>query len=559
MSKRLALLIGNVHYQDGRLCAPVPGKDLTALADVLRDPKIGRFDDVFVQVNQTAVEVQLAIAEFFAESGDPEDVLLIYFAGHVLAHKGQPYLALGDTFTGDYLEASTIQASYLRRRLGMCPARHKLVILDCCLSGLLPESDVPEGIGWLAESFAGEGAVLLTAVQPFTPDKVSPHSHFTPGLVEGLQMGTADADGDGLISTGEWFSYAQAVAQVAEQTCHQNDAEEAARLVIGTVPENKAVIPLLVPPPETVAVAASSPRRKQALIILGVVLLLAIIAGGLYGSGLFDGPPLTEVEPSPTMTPETAVAANPTSKPTATTTPTANTQPAVEQATMTSSPTTTPIPTETKPDSKATETITPSPQAIITPSLTPSSPPPAPIDVQITRDRIFMRGGPAINFRIVGYLDKGTAVNVLGQTESGEWYNVALDDGRTGWVYGEMVEPSAEMDAAEIEIVVTIPVPVDEFYDFTAVSTEDSLLVAVGHVYVGTVGAGANFQAELLPATDLIQLTYETETTLGLGEFRVKFNRMGEGAYSSTAVRLCMVSASGEVFFCELYPFAKEW
>lgn len=150
-------------------------------------------------------------------------------------------------------------------------------------------------------------------------------------------------------------------------------------------------------------------------------------------------------------------------------------------------------------------------------------------------------------------------MTVLGRTQSGEWYNVQLADGRSGWVFSQMVEPPADEDPNEIPIAATLPAPVDEFYNFMAQSTAEGLTITVDHVYVGTQGPEGTFTAELLPETSLIAPTYENGQALGLGQFVVRFARVGEGEYTSTAVRLCMVSTTGQAFFCETYAANKEW
>jgi hypothetical protein len=152
-------------------------------------------------------------------------------------------------------------------------------------------------------------------------------------------------------------------------------------------------------------------------------------------------------------------------------------------------------------------------------------------------------------------------VTVLGRTESGEWYNVQLADGRTGWVYSEMVESPAEASPTEIPVVGTLPAAANEFYDFVPQFTDEGVTISVGHVYVGTAGPEGTFQATLLPETSLIQTIYENGQELGLGDFIVHFVRVGEEPpeYTSTAVQLCMVSTAGVAFYCETFPLRWVW
>lgn len=564
MSKRLALLIGNVRYQDERLAAPVSGKDLTALADVLRDPKLGQFDDVFVQVNNTAVEVQLAIAEFFAESHSPHDTLLIYYAGQILHHQGQPFLAQWDTFTEENVQATVMQPEYLRRRLSMTSARHKLFVLDCYISKMLADGpELPQDDTWLIDAFSGNDIVTLTAARATAvADEPAIASPFTPALIDGLKNGGAVGNEDGVVTANAWFDYAYSQAESSERHCSLTNEMAAAKIIIAAATENK----LMAAPPVGAAAAGGAGRKKWILPALVALLLLIFIGGGLYAGGFIGQRASTEPTPDGT---EAAVAAADVATETPTRTPTQTAEP-----TDTATATETAVPT--KPGVKETATLAPTPSMTATSAVTVTNDltattevtatapvtttgTPFPVGVSVVRERIFMRNGPAINFRIVAYLDKGTAVNILGRTPSGDWLNIELADGRTGWVASEMVDSPAAEALEDIAEVATIPAAVNEFYDFSAGDTEDGLTVAVSHVYIGSAGPDAFFRAELLPQTDLMAVDYVNGTELGLGQFIINFSKAGEGAYTSTAVRVCMVSAGGDEIFCDTFPARKEW
>jgi hypothetical protein len=590
MSRRLALLIGNVHYQDGRLHAPVSGKTFTTLADALESPTIGGFDEVFVSVNKPAVEAQLAIAEFLEFSHAPDDVLLLYFAGHALYHQSRPYLACADTFTAGYLDATTIQADYVRRRFSLHPSRHKLLILDCSASAMLAGDTLPTDEGWLGQAFQAVGVQVVAAAHPYLP--ASPYSSpLTPGFVEALRTGQARLNAPGLAGTAALL-HEIAIPSISALTAMATPVVEAEELLTETaapegeplfaeavtdtptatdVPteikaappaatadtlpgpaplseESEVVEPaVMVRVDEKAAAAASAPPeqrnfRRYALVAL-VLLLLLLAAGGLAGRHVGW---LTAVAPADTPT-TAAVAHLPTDEPTPS--PTRTAAPTIAP---TSTAHSNPTATNTAVPATPSPAPSPSPTRLITPS-------PTPVEVQIERQLVFMRSGPAINFRIVAYLTQGTAVTVLGRTESGDWYNVQLADGRTGWIYSQMAAALAGSNLAEIPLVSTLPTPANEFYDFVVQPVDDGLTMSVGHVYVGTAGAEGTFQATLLPETEIIQPTYENGQALGLGDFVVHWARVAEGEYSSTAVQLCMLSSGGEPFFCQTFPLRRTW
>ena len=82
MSRKLALIIGNSEFDDGNLAQlTTPSTDANALAEILRDPEIGGFDQVEALVNQPSTTIRRAISGFFVER-ERDDLLLLYFSGH---------------------------------------------------------------------------------------------------------------------------------------------------------------------------------------------------------------------------------------------------------------------------------------------------------------------------------------------------------------------------------------------------------------------------------------------------------------------------------------------
>lgn len=94
------------------------------------------------------------------------------------------------------------------------------------------------------------------------------------------------------------------------------------------------------------------------------------------------------------------------------------------------------VPTRITPTPTATHTATPTQTPTSTPSLTPTNTltatPTTPI-LETTRE-ISARGGPGTNYPIVANLEAGARLDILGISEDGLWYQVALPDGNTGWL-----------------------------------------------------------------------------------------------------------------------------
>ncbi len=63
---------------------------------------------------------------------------------------------------------------------------------------------------------------------------------------------------------------------------------------------------------------------------------------------------------------------------------------------------------------------------------------PAERPAKVTADRLNLRSAPSTSGDVVGSLVQGTELTIL--EEQGEWYNVRLADGQTGWVSAKYVE-----------------------------------------------------------------------------------------------------------------------
>lgn len=566
MSKRIALLVGMTAYPDDRLAVTATSQDIRTLVDQLRDPENGRFDRVVPLLNQTAVELQLGIANFFEQEMASDDLILFYFAGHSLIHHQNIYLATADTFTEEYLDATTVEVDFVRRRLNACPAQ-QVVLLDCDFSLVGATDRHTNGFEMLTSAFQAETRAVIVAPQ------------LTGPLLDGL-VGPADTNQDGTITFAELAAYAQAHLPETDPPSH------ASHIVLASFPlafcAGKTAVPLV---PLVATETSTTQSKKRWAGILALVLLLLLAAFTVYAasSGLFASDNEGFIESSPTAVPvivpetsqtptikagETAVVIHPppaktataTPKPTSTTTKTAM---PTQEATVTASPTATAIPTETAvPTATATPTATAAPTATNSPTPSPTATPAptsVPVPMSVAAQQAFLRAGPDINYRILGFPTRGTAVSVIARNNDATWYNVILEDGTSGWLHKAVLVGDDDAAFDGITIAATIPVPLDDFFDSELTRGDNSLSLQVSHTYVGTQGDNARFQARLLPETDLIQPMYPSGQALGLGLLSVEFNRVGSGDYTSNQMELCMVSESGEPFYCEIISARKTW
>ncbi len=218
MSRKLALIVGNSQYEDAGL-AGLRAADVDAreLADVLRAPEIGQFDEVLELSDRGLAVIRRSIAQFFGQ-GKRDDLLVFYFSGHgVKDENGHLYLAVRDTEL-KLLAGTGIEAAFITAQMDRSYSKRQVLILDCCHSGAFAHGakaglTSSVGIGPAFEG-TGYGHVVLTATDAtqyaWEGDKVigeSDKSVFTHYIVQGLKTGHADRDGDGLITIDELYEY----------------------------------------------------------------------------------------------------------------------------------------------------------------------------------------------------------------------------------------------------------------------------------------------------------------------------------------------------------------
>ncbi|HEY1517527.1 MAG TPA: caspase family protein [Solirubrobacteraceae bacterium] len=214
-SARDALIVAVTDYRDPKLQQlRAPVADATALGRVLEDPSIGAFN-VQLALDEDESALTRRLARFFSDRR-PDDLLLIHFSCHGIKDaSGELYMAAADTET-DLLSATGIPSRWLSEQIGKCRSKRIVVLLDCCFSGSFPFGThyrAGEQIN-VQQHLEGRGRVVITASNAmeysFEGDQLSgagQPSIFTAAVVEGLETGKADRDGDRLVSVDELYDY----------------------------------------------------------------------------------------------------------------------------------------------------------------------------------------------------------------------------------------------------------------------------------------------------------------------------------------------------------------
>jgi Caspase domain len=261
MERKLALIVGNDRFDDPHLaCLVSPAAEARALADILKAPEIGGFDEVTTLVNEPETQVRRGIASLFARRKS-DDLLLLYFSTHgLLDENGRLFLAARDT-QRDLLKATSISASFVTEEMDNCLSRRQVLVLDCCHSGAFARGTkgaLGASVG-TAVTFEGNGfgRWVLTATDStqyaWDGDQVIggsdlPTSVFTRHLIEGLRTGAADEDDDGRISLDELYAYIyqQVLSETRRQTPGKWAYKQQGNLIIARNPHpgrKKASIP----------------------------------------------------------------------------------------------------------------------------------------------------------------------------------------------------------------------------------------------------------------------------------------------------------------------------
>lgn len=213
---KFALLIGVSEYSEGLRSISSAIQDIEAMRRVLEHPDMGAFDQVTVLPNPDRRSMETAVEDLFVNPNlQRDDLVLLYFSGHGLkAQNARFFLSTRETGcdqNGDFRRAKALAASELQEYITDSRSQRQIIILDCCFSGALVQGMPIKGELNIQEELGGKGRAILTSSSPIEYSFESEDndlSIYTKYLVEGIETGAADKDGDQLISVNELHEYA---------------------------------------------------------------------------------------------------------------------------------------------------------------------------------------------------------------------------------------------------------------------------------------------------------------------------------------------------------------
>jgi hypothetical protein len=140
-------------------------RDAELLARVFQDSPCSFTEARYVVANDYRETVR-GLEDFLKNPAlQEQDLVVVHFSGHGRLLDGKLYLLCNQTEARDF-DISGINIDVLKRRLAECPARYKLLILDCCHSGgategtLKGEQEVAEELNQVLQ---GSSNVILAA------------------------------------------------------------------------------------------------------------------------------------------------------------------------------------------------------------------------------------------------------------------------------------------------------------------------------------------------------------------------------------------------------------
>ncbi|GHD43741.1 hypothetical protein GCM10010317_016670 [Streptomyces mirabilis] len=301
-----ALLIGAHSFTDPDL-EPLPAvaRNLDRLAELLRDPSVWGLAADHLSVLAEPDRDQ-ALGEAGRLADEAEDTLLVYYAGHGFVHdlSNELYLALPRTDPRRLYTALRYQDI---RELLLGPqvrARRKVVILDCCWSGLaLHGAMSATGLGGLSDI---GGTFVLTATSETRTALAPPgetYTAFTGELIGALEDGVPQAP-PLLTMTTLYRHLHDALVSKGRPTPQQRNGNTAGAIALARnryrppVPEPEPVDPPSPPPedvkPKTRAWTRTRARPSRRTVVMASTLLVAVlgslpVALNLMGGGGSDG------------------------------------------------------------------------------------------------------------------------------------------------------------------------------------------------------------------------------------------------------------------------------
>ncbi|MEM6733012.1 MAG: caspase family protein, partial [Myxococcota bacterium] len=194
---RFVLAVGVSRYEDASLNLAYPAQDAVRVAKLLGDRRLSvdpATTTVLTDERATAQDIRDALSAL--SSSRPEDVVVVYFAGHGVVTDQGEYAFAPQDFDPERVDETGLTGSQIDAALAAIPAQNRVLLLDTCHAGRVTTVD---GTGALAPG--------VRAVSRVVPKKLAERIQ-TLESVESLFAEVGRRSGTTLIGASSGYEYA---------------------------------------------------------------------------------------------------------------------------------------------------------------------------------------------------------------------------------------------------------------------------------------------------------------------------------------------------------------
>ena len=493
--KSWALVIGINDYGHHHPKLANAVHDAEAIAKILKD--LFSFDSVILLFDVAASRDAIleCLKDTLPSQIGPDDRFVFFFACHGTTRKttsgtDRGYLIPYNAQYGKYVDY--IDMSEVKDACSWVPAKHILIILDCCFSGIAAISSrsvpiaTPKQLSdvYLKRITEKKAWQVLTAGA--TDDLVADsgsrpqHSAFTSALLSGLE-GLADQNSDGIFTASDLAAYIKPI--VTRESVEQGGRGQTpffnylAGSEQGDFVFFRSDMEIRIEQVQTQELVTSRFSRWTWIILIAIISLLLV---ALVWQNWFTENPHS-IDAAVEMTIE-AINVNATKEAAIQATAAhirlamVTNEPVATQTAVVAMQTRDALQTETavavaRADLVKTITISPTlTQSEVTLTSTNSSVEKTPILTNNSKVSINVRSGPSTDYPIIGELNTQQSLEIIGKYEDNAWMQVDFN-GVKGWVFRNLITTTASLES--------IPIA----FDFPRLPTATPVTVRVSNRY----------------------------------------------------------------------------
>jgi hypothetical protein len=225
--RKVAFLVGNDTFPNDPSIPPLrfPRNDAKELGEILADQETCGFETK-LYLNEPSYKI-LEDLDHISGQLTTDDTLLFYYSGHGKL-RGNELCLVSTNTRSDRLKATSIKAQEVLGYLRESFARRRVLILDCCHSGVVTNDfkgeDLQSTLDALSHSFGTYILSASTAIQLAEEREQDGHGIFTKALIDCLREGGKES-----ITISDLYNYAfarlisESESQTPLLTVHQQE------------------------------------------------------------------------------------------------------------------------------------------------------------------------------------------------------------------------------------------------------------------------------------------------------------------------------------------------